>query len=84
LRGRQRNQRGRQRKAAPMFKDTVFVDFLGLSQKHSEKRLQRGILDNMKDFILEFGKDFLFVDKEFSLQVGNSTFKIEESRRNTK
>jgi RecB family endonuclease NucS len=31
----------------------------------------------MKDFILELGKDFLFVDKEFPLQVGNSTFKVD-------
>ncbi|GHV68516.1 hypothetical protein FACS1894199_15870 [Bacteroidia bacterium] len=34
-------------------------------------------LDNMKDFVLELGKDFLFYDKEFSLQVGNSTFKVD-------
>jgi predicted nuclease of restriction endonuclease-like (RecB) superfamily len=60
-----------------MFKDTVFVDFLGLPQRHSEKRLQNSILDNMKDFILELGKDFLFIDKEYSLQVGNSTFKVD-------
>jgi predicted nuclease of restriction endonuclease-like (RecB) superfamily len=63
--------------ALPMLKDTVFVDFLGLSQKHSEKRLQNSILDNMKDFVLELGKDFLFYDKEFPLQVGNSTFKVD-------
>jgi predicted nuclease of restriction endonuclease-like (RecB) superfamily len=63
--------------AAPMLKDAVFVDFLGLPQKHSEKKLQRGILDNMKDFVLEMGKDFLFVNKEHPLQVGNSTFKVD-------
>ena len=63
--------------AAPMLKDTIFVDFLGLPQKHSEKRLQNSILDNMKDFVLELGKDFLFYDKEYSLQVGNSTFKVD-------
>jgi predicted nuclease of restriction endonuclease-like (RecB) superfamily len=61
----------------PMLKDTVFVDFLGLPQKHSEKRLQKGILDNLKDFVLELGKDFLFYDKEYPLQVGNSTFKVD-------
>ena len=61
----------------PMLKDTIFVDFLGLPQKHSEKRLQNSILDNMKDFVLELGKDFLFYDKEYSLQVGNSTFKVD-------
>ena len=62
---------------APMLKDTIFMDFLGLPKRHSEKRLQRGILDNMKDFILELGKDFLFYDKEYPLQVGNSIFKID-------
>jgi predicted nuclease of restriction endonuclease-like (RecB) superfamily len=61
----------------PMLKDTLSVDFLGLPQKHSEKRLQNSILDNMKDFVLELGKDFLFYDKEFPLQVGNSTFKVD-------
>lgn len=64
-------------KITPMLKDKIFVDFLGLPQKHSEKRLQNSILENMKDFVLELGKDFLFYDKEFSLQVGNSTFKID-------
>ncbi|MCL2246081.1 MAG: PDDEXK nuclease domain-containing protein [Lentimicrobiaceae bacterium] len=63
--------------AAPMLKDTIFVDFLGLPQKHSEKRLQNSILDNLKDFVLELGKDFLFYDKEYPLQVGNSTFKVD-------
>ncbi|GHV10132.1 hypothetical protein FACS1894162_2770 [Bacteroidia bacterium] len=63
--------------AAPMLKDTLFVDFLDLPKKHSERRLQSGILDNMKDFVLELGKDFLFYDQEFPLQVGNSTFKVD-------
>jgi predicted nuclease of restriction endonuclease-like (RecB) superfamily len=63
--------------SAPMLKDAVFVDFLGLPQKHSEKRLQHSILDNMKDFVLEMGKDFLFVGSEYPLQVGNSTFKVD-------
>ena len=63
--------------ATPMLKDTIFVDFLGLPQKHSEKRLQNSILENLKDFVLELGKDFLFYDKEYPLQVGNSTFKVD-------
>ena len=63
--------------ATPMLKDTIFVDFLGLPQKHSEKRLQNSILENLKDFVLELGKDFLFYDKEYPLQVGNSIFKID-------
>jgi predicted nuclease of restriction endonuclease-like (RecB) superfamily len=60
-----------------LFKDTVFVDFLGLAQKHSEKRLRMGLVEHMKQFILELGKDFLFVDQEYSLEVGASVFKAD-------
>lgn len=60
-----------------LFKDVAYLDFLGLPQKHSEKRLQNKILENMKDFVLELGKDFLFMGQEYPLQVGGKTFKID-------
>lgn len=60
-----------------LFKDVAYLDFLGLPQKHTEKRLQNGILANMKDFILELGKDFLFIGQEYPLHVGDKTFKID-------
>lgn len=63
--------------APVLFKDTAFIDFLGLPQKHSEKRLRMGLIDHMKQFILELGKDFLFVDQEYSLEVGASVFKAD-------
>ena len=63
--------------ATSVFKDRAFVDFLNLPQKHSEKQLHKGILDNIKQFVLELGKDFLFVDCEYPLQVGGSTFKLD-------
>ncbi|MCR5039206.1 MAG: PDDEXK nuclease domain-containing protein [Bacteroidales bacterium] len=60
-----------------LFKDRAFVDFLNLPQKHSEKQLHNGILNHIKQFVLELGKDFLFVDSEYPLQVGGSTFKVD-------
>jgi predicted nuclease of restriction endonuclease-like (RecB) superfamily len=60
-----------------LFKDELFVDFLALPTKHSENKLRSGILSNMKNFILEIGKDFLFVDSEYCVNVGGSTFKID-------
>lgn len=60
-----------------LFKDRAFVDFLGLPQKHSEKKLRIGLVEHMKQFILELGKDFLFVDQEYSLEVGASVFKAD-------
>ena len=60
-----------------IFKDTLFVDFLGLPQKHSETRLKKGLIEHMKQFILELGKDFIFMDQEYNLNVGASTFKAD-------
>lgn len=63
--------------APAMFKDTLFVDFLNLPRKHSEKKLKDGLLEHMKQFILELGKDFIFMDQEYRLEVGSSTFKAD-------
>lgn len=60
-----------------MFKDTLFVDFLGLPQKHSETKLRNGLIEHMKQFILELGKDFIFMDQEYRLNVGTSTYKAD-------
>ncbi len=60
-----------------IFKDTLFVDFLGLPRKHSERKLRNGLIEHMKEFILELGKDFLFVDQEYTLNVGGATFKAD-------
>ena len=63
--------------APVMFKDTLFVDFLNLPKRHSEKKLKDGLLEHMKQFILELGKDFIFMDQEYRLEVGSSTFKAD-------
>lgn len=63
--------------APVMFKDTLFVDFLNLPKKHSESKLRNGLLGHMKQFILELGKDFIFMDQEYRLNVGATTFKAD-------
>ena len=60
-----------------MLKDKAVVDFLGLPAKHNEHHLHKGLLEHMKEFILELGKDFLFVDSEYGVQVGGSTKRID-------
>jgi predicted nuclease of restriction endonuclease-like (RecB) superfamily len=59
------------------FKDSYVFEFLNLSEPHNEKDLQRGLVRQMKKFILELGKDFLFIGEEYKLQVGNSDFFID-------
>lgn len=59
------------------FKDRYIFEFLNLPEPHSESDLQRGLVRQMKNFILELGKDFLFIGEEYKLQVGNSDFYID-------
>jgi len=59
------------------FKDSYIFEFLNLSEDHSESDLQKGLVHQMKTFILEIGKDFLFISEEYKLQVGNSDFYID-------
>jgi predicted nuclease of restriction endonuclease-like (RecB) superfamily len=59
------------------FKDSYIFEFLNLPDLHSESDLQRGLVRQMKNFILELGKDFLYIGEEYKLQVGNSDFYID-------
>ncbi|MDF2191398.1 PDDEXK nuclease domain-containing protein [Paraflavitalea sp. CAU 1676] len=59
------------------FKDSYVFEFLSLPPDHSEIELQRALVIQMKDFVLELGKDFVFMGQEFRLQVGNSDFEID-------
>lgn len=59
------------------FKDSYILDFLNLPEPHSESELQLGLIRQMKSFILELGKDFLFIGEEYRLLVGNSDFYID-------
>lgn len=60
-----------------MFKDTAYIDFLGLPSRYKESRLRKGLVQNMKRFILELGKDFVFIDEEHKVYVGGKPFSID-------
>ena len=57
--------------------DTYSLEFLDLTNHYSEKDLKKAIISNMKDFILEIGKDFTYVGEEYRIQVGNQDFFID-------
>lgn len=59
------------------FKDSYVFEFLNLSESHNESDLQKGLIKQLKNFILELGKDFLFIGEEYKVQVGNSDFYID-------
>lgn len=63
--------------ALDVFRDAYVVEFLGLSEPHSELDLHRGLLGRLKDFLIELGRDFCFVGSEFPLQVGKRDFALD-------
>lgn len=59
------------------FKDSYVFEFLNLPDPHNENDLQKGLIMQMKKFILELGNDFLFIGEEYKVQVGNRDFYID-------
>lgn len=63
--------------AETIFKDTYLLDFLELSDGHSESDLQKSLIANLRRFLLELGRDFTFVGEQYPLQVGGKDFRID-------
>ena len=58
-------------------RDSYVLEFLDIPDCHSELDLQKAITSNIKDFILEFGKDLSFMGQEYRIQVGNTDFFVD-------
>lgn len=63
--------------AMSLFKDAYMLEFLGLPTGHAEADLHRGLLDKLKEFLLELGRDFCFAGSEYPLQVGGRDFALD-------
>jgi predicted nuclease of restriction endonuclease-like (RecB) superfamily len=63
--------------ALSVFKDSYLVEFLDLPQDHSEADLHQGLLQQLKQFLIELGRDFCFVGSEYPLQVGGRDFALD-------
>ena len=63
--------------AEQIFRDQYVLEFIGGKDYEHENTMKKALINRMKDFVLEFGKDFLFIDEEYRLQVGSSDFRID-------
>ena len=63
--------------AEQIFRDQYVMEFIGGKEYEHENSMKAALVKQMKRFILELGKDFLFIDEEYRLQVGNSDFRID-------
>ncbi len=59
------------------FLDAYVIEFLDLPLNYTEKQLKKGLIEGMKKFILEMGKDFTYVDEEYTIIVGGEDYHVD-------
>lgn len=60
-----------------VFRDRYVFEFLHLEEPHSEYDLKKALIGEMKKFLLELGRDFLFIAEEMHLKVGMDDYFID-------
>lgn len=60
-----------------VIKDPYILDFLGHKGKISERAFEQAIIDNLQAFLLELGKGFAFVSRQFKITIRNKTFSVD-------
>lgn len=62
--------------AKDIIKEPYVLEFLGIPENHkySEKELEQKIIDNLQMFLLELGKGFTFVKRQFRMTLNNRHF----------
>jgi len=58
-------------------KDEYSFDFLELGEEHSEKDLERTLVENVRKFLVEMGGYFAFVGNQYRLEIEGSEFFID-------
>lgn len=65
--------------AGEFIKDPYVLEFLNLQEntKHSEKKIETAIINHLKNFLLEMGKGFSFVGRQFRISTETTHFYID-------
>ena len=62
-----------------VIKQTYTLEFLGIPEKkrYSEKDLEQRLIDNLQTFLLELGKGFAFIGRQYPLVINNRHYRID-------
>lgn len=63
--------------AASIFKDSYLIEFLDLPSVHSETDLEQALVEKLKQFLIKLGRDFCFIGRQYTIQVGGRDFAID-------
>jgi predicted nuclease of restriction endonuclease-like (RecB) superfamily len=64
---------------ADILRDSYVFDFLKIPEPYhiSEKDLEKRLLDNLQTFLLELGKGFTFVGRQYRITLDNKHYKVD-------
>ena len=67
------------RKALQSFKDEYLLDFINIEdpEEVDERVIEQSIIQNIKNFIMAFGKDFAFMGNQYHLEVEGHDYYID-------
>jgi len=63
--------------AQQLLKDPYNFEFLSLSTEAKEKDLEQKLIQHITQFLLELGKGFAYLGKQYSLKVGRKDYRID-------
>ena len=58
-------------------KDEYIFDFLELSDEHSEHELEIALINKIREFLAQMGKDFAFIGNQYKIEVGDEEYFID-------
>jgi predicted nuclease of restriction endonuclease-like (RecB) superfamily len=67
----------RQNDAVIAIKDEYSFDFLNLGDEHLEKELEKGLINNIKNFLTEMGNYFAFIGNQYRIEIDNEEYFID-------
>ncbi|HSC37090.1 MAG TPA: PDDEXK nuclease domain-containing protein, partial [Chitinophagaceae bacterium] len=63
--------------AIETIKDPYHFDFLGLNAEAQERDIEQGLTRRIMDFMLELGKGFAFVGRQYKLEISDADYFID-------
>lgn len=63
--------------ASGLLKDPYLFDFLTLEEPYRERELETGLLTHIEKFLLELGRGFAFVGRQYELTVSDRDFYLD-------
>ena len=63
--------------AQQVLKDPYVFDFLSLTPEHTERELEKALIDHITQFLLELGAGFAYMGRQVPLQVGEREFFLD-------